>query len=677
VVEFLEGHLPHCNCATNARHPACVRAALAHLLVVLRDADAIAPKPQDETPVGQELRRYDQYMTQVRGLAPKTREGALRLVEALLRKHFGDDDIQFEIITAEHVRRFFAAQAKNYKAPSSLGAVVSALRGYFRWRATLGDRTHALVGALAYPANWQLASLPKSLEPAEVEQLEAALGQSGPSMLRADAMVRCALDLGLRSGEVARLSLDDIDWDAGTITLRRTKGRREDVMPLPEATGQAIAAVPARRAAQDPAPDGLRPAHDAAGATRSARTSCARPSARPMRAPGLPHTRSHLLRHTMASRLLAGGSSLKEVADVLRHRSLNTTLIYAKLDSGRLVEVALPWPGNLRRCRDQEGVMTIGLTALVERYLTERRTLGFQLRSPAYSLRSLAEYVRRTRHRGPLTLEVMAEWARLDSHASVDPRTWARRLKHLRSFARWMQQFEPATEVPDDTIFGRLPERQAPHIYSQEEVRQLLAAARELGPSPGLRGLVYETLFGLIASCGLRLSEALSLNLGDVDLRRGLLTIRRTKFAKSRQVPLHPSTAKALGQYRWMRDVAGASRDDDAPFFIGTRGRLFGKPMSGHQVERVFATLRSELGWVNRGTHHATRIHDLRHTFVVRRILLWQQQGIDVDEAMLSLSTYVGHAMVTNTYWYLQAVPELMAVAAQRFESCMPELSHV
>jgi integrase len=130
-------------------------------------------------------------------------------------------------------------------------------------------------------------------------------------------------------------------------------------------------------------------------------------------------------------------------------------------------------------------------------------------------------------------------------------------------------------------------------------------------------------------------------------------------------VPLHPSTVKALGQYRWQRDVAGASRDDDAPFFIGTRGRLFGKPMGDrHQVHRVFATLRNELGWPNRGTHHAPRIHDLRHTFVVRRILLWQQQGIDVDEAMLSLSTYVGHAMVTNTYWYLQAVPELMAVAA-------------
>ena len=320
--------------------------------------------------------------------------------------------------------------------------------------------------------------------------------------------------------------------------------------------------------------------------------------------------------------------------------------------------------------------MTIGLTALVERYLTERRQLGFQLRTPAYSLRSLAEHVRRMRHRGPLTLEVMAEWARQDSHRSTDPRTWARRLKHLRSFTRWLQQFEPATEVPDDTIFGRLPERQAPHIYSDEEVRQLLIAARRLGPKPGLRGLVYETLFGLIASTGLRLSEALSLSVGDVDLRRGLLTIRCTKFAKSRQVPLHLSTMQALSQYRWMRDLAGAGRDDDAPFFIGTRGRRFGKSMDGRQVDHTFAMLRSELGWVNRGTHHAPHVHDLRHTFVVRRILLWQQQGIDVDEAMLSLSTYVGHAMVTNTYWYLQAVPELMAVAAKRFESCMPEFSH-
>lgn len=345
VVEFLKGHLPQCNCETSARHPACVRAALAHLLVVLREAGAIRPKPQDETAVGEELRRYDQYMTQVRGLAPKTREGALRLVGALLRKHFGDGDIRFEVLTAEHVRHFFALQAKNYSTPSSLGAVVASLRGYFRWRASLGDRTHALVGALAYPANWQLASLPKSLEPAEVEQLEAALGQSGPSMLRADAIVRCALDLGMRSSEIAHLNLDDIDWEAGTITLRRTKGRREDVMPLPDATGRAIALY--LRNERPKTQHRMVFARHMTPRERPIGPDLVRKTIRQAYArAGLAHTRSHLLRHTMASRLLAGGSSLKDVADVLRHRSLNTTLIYAKLDSSRLVEVALPWPGT-------------------------------------------------------------------------------------------------------------------------------------------------------------------------------------------------------------------------------------------------------------------------------------------------------------------------------------------
>jgi site-specific recombinase XerD len=345
VAEFLERHLPECRCATTARRPTAVRAALGHLLVVLRAAEAIAPRSLDMTAVGQELRRYDQYMEQVRGLAPKTREGALHVIEALLRKHFGDDAIRFDVITAQHVRRFLAIQAKNYKTPSSLGVVVSSLRGYFRWRATLGDRTRALVGALAYPANWQLASLPKALQPAEVEQLEAALGQSGPSMLRADAMVRCALDLGLRSGEVARLSLDDIDWEAGTITLRRTKGRREDVMPLPEATGQAIAAY--LRSERPKTRHRMVFARHMTPRERPIGPDLVRKTIRQAYArAGLPHTRSHLLRHTMANRLLAGGASLKEVADVLRHRSLNTTLIYAKLDSGRLVEVALPWPGT-------------------------------------------------------------------------------------------------------------------------------------------------------------------------------------------------------------------------------------------------------------------------------------------------------------------------------------------
>ena len=345
IVEFLEQHLPQCNCATTARDRDGVRAALRHLLVVLRVAGAVTAKAPDTTPVGEELRRFDHYMAEARGLAPSTRENSLRLVGRLLRKHYADGAFQFDAITPDQVRVFFAEQARLYTTPASLSTVVASLHGYFRWRSTLGDRTHALAGALSYPANWQQASLPKSLKPGEVEQLVASLGQAGPSMRRADAMLRCALDLGLRIGEVARLSLDDIDWNAGTITLRRTKGRRDDVMPLPVTTGQAIAAYLCNER-----PKTLHRMVFASHKTPRERCVAAVVVGKTIRETyaraGLPYTRAHLLRHTMASRLLAGGSLLKEVADVLRHRSLNTTQVYAKLDSRQLVEVALPWPGT-------------------------------------------------------------------------------------------------------------------------------------------------------------------------------------------------------------------------------------------------------------------------------------------------------------------------------------------
>lgn len=316
------------------------------------------------------------------------------------------------------------------------------------------------------------------------------------------------------------------------------------------------------------------------------------------------------------------------------------------------------------------------LSAHVELYLAERRQLGFQLARVEYTLRSFAVHVQRIRHRGPLTVEVMSKWAREGGRRCYEPSAWALRLSKLRPFMRWLRQFEPHTEVPDDTVFGRRAVRGTPHIYTEQQVEELLGAARRLGPEPCFRAIAYETVFGLLASTGLRISEALALQVGDVDLRRGVLTIRRTKFGKSRAVPLHPSTTRALSTYRRERDLTGVPSGAEEPFFVGTRADLFGKAMQGHQVRLVFSALRRALGWVNRGTHHAPRIHDLRHTFVVRRVLLWQQDGVNVDQAMLSLSTYVGHASITDTYWYLQAVPELMTVAARRFDSCMPEVQH-
>ena len=309
----------------------------------------------------------------------------------------------------------------------------------------------------------------------------------------------------------------------------------------------------------------------------------------------------------------------------------------------------------------------ISLQTRIDDYLAERRRLGFELRSWDTFLAGFARFVASRHHWGPLTVELMAEWARRDKWNRGTPGTWAARLARLRHFARYLKQFEPDTEVPDESIFGPVPGRVAPHIYRDDEIVELLAAARQLRPRGSLRPATFETLFGLMASTGLRVSEAIHLRDADVDLKRGILTIRQTKFAKSRQLPVHLSTVAALVRYRRQR-ARHVPTTTDMPFLIGSRGRRLGQPLGDRQAHRVFNALRDSLGWVNRGAHAAPRLHDLRHTFAVRRMMLWHADGTDIDQMMLALSTYMGHAEIFYTYWYLTAVPELMALAGGKFE---------
>jgi integrase len=309
----------------------------------------------------------------------------------------------------------------------------------------------------------------------------------------------------------------------------------------------------------------------------------------------------------------------------------------------------------------------VSLQARVDDYLAERRRLGFELRSWDTFLAGFACFVAGQHHRGALTVKLMTDWVRQGKGGRGSSGTWARRLEKLRLFVRYLKQFEPDTEVPDELIFGPVPGRVAPHIYCEEEIIELLAAARKLGPRGSLRPATYETLFGLMASTGLRVSEAIHLRDADVDLKHGMLTVRQTKFAKSRQLPIHPSTVDALAHYRRQR-ARHVPTTADTTFLIGSRGQRLGQPLSKRQTHRVFDGLRDSLGWVNRGAHEAPRLHDLRHTFAVRRMMLWHADGTDIDQMMLALSTYMGHAEIFYTYWYLTAVPELMALAGGKFE---------
>jgi integrase len=302
-----------------------------------------------------------------------------------------------------------------------------------------------------------------------------------------------------------------------------------------------------------------------------------------------------------------------------------------------------------------------GILNWVEQYLASRRGMGFALESPAWQLRSFARYAQQVGHCGPITLDLATRWALLPR--SSDPGRAARRLAVIQSFARHRALIDPATQIPPLGLLGPVPRRKQPHIYSSAEIAQLLDQARHLLPRGGLRPKTYVAFFSLLVSTGLRLSEACCLTGDDVDLDQGLLRIRETKYRKSRWVALHPSTTRALIGYAAYRD--SIVHGEPSGFFFRTQ---HAQMLTTAAVEKTFARIRRRLGWSSQGRARRPRMHDARHTFTVRRLLRWYEEGADVGQKILALSTHLGHAKVTDTYWYLTGVPELMAIASQRFE---------
>lgn len=296
---------------------------------------------------------------------------------------------------------------------------------------------------------------------------------------------------------------------------------------------------------------------------------------------------------------------------------------------------------------------------LVHEYLAFRRGLGFELETQQWTLLDFARYADRIGHEGHVTTHLAVEWAL--SSTSSDPAQAARRLSAVRPFARHRVTFDPATEVPPAGLLGRRPLRKPPHLYSDAEIAALLRQASLLSPRCGLRPRTYVAFFSLLVSTGVRLSEACHLLPGDVDLTDGVLTIREGKFRKSRLVPLHPTATQALRRYAAHRDVPHTR---SGSFFRTDRAPA----LTRAAVEKTFSRLRHRLGWTPQGRARRPRIHDMRHTFAVRRLLRWYEEGADIDRKILALATYLGHARASDTYWYVSAVPELLAISSERFE---------
>jgi integrase/recombinase XerD len=296
-------------------------------------------------------------------------------------------------------------------------------------------------------------------------------------------------------------------------------------------------------------------------------------------------------------------------------------------------------------------------------YLQIRRRLGFEMPQDGRLLEGFVEFLEQA-GAVRITAELALGWARLpvDAH----PHRWRQRLSVARGFARHLATIDPTSEVPSkDLLPGHRP-RIAPYIYTQEEIAALMAAARKLRPR--LRGVCHATLIGLLAVTGMRPGEAVALDRQDVDLRNGAVQVRAGKQKRQREVLLHKTTISALRDYARLRDARFLEPSTPA-FLVSARGRRMGR----EELNRTFTKLIREVGLDGRGARVRPRPHDLRHAFAVRTLLDWHRAGEDIDRRMPLLSTWLGHVDPASTYWYLEAVPELLELVSRRLEQ-LPEV---
>jgi integrase/recombinase XerD len=309
------------------------------------------------------------------------------------------------------------------------------------------------------------------------------------------------------------------------------------------------------------------------------------------------------------------------------------------------------------------------LHTAVDEYLALRRALGVTLRTPGGLLRRFVAFVEAAGGE-VITRDLALQWAMHPTTAQ--PATWAWRLGIVRQFAAWRQADDPRTEVPPAGLLPHRFHRRRPYVYTDAEIARLLASTGTL-PSPrGLRALTYATLFGLVAAAGLRISEALALDRRDVDVDAALLTIRRTKFGKSRLVPVHASTIDALRRYDRVRH-GRCPQPRTSAFFVSEGGQRLTDDSARHTFALVSRRAGLRLPAPGRRHGRGPRLHDLRHRFAVTTLLRWHREGRSVERDLPLLTTYLGHVHVQDTYWYLEAVPELLATVATRLSTPCPE----
>jgi integrase len=653
----------------------------------LSERDLLPQEPMEEvSPSERQLELFAAYLRDVRGLAETTIEGHQNRLRSFLHfLKFDQHPSAIQTLDMPQIEGFVRQVAKTNNR-FSLQHIIASLRAFLRRQHALGVLIEPLHQRIDTPRVYRLEQLPQALPWKQVVALLRSIDRSTSAGLRDFTLLYLAARYGLRSSELVRLTLDDIDWRAGTLNVSQTKTRQVLQLPLTEEAGDVLVQY-LRRARPDTshrelflrrrAPVGVLK-HTATHDILEYRIRCS--------GLGLPSVGCHALRHSFAVHLLRQGVSMPDIGGALGHRDPQSTTIYLRLAVDDLRTVGLPvpmgakpsalvnnWEAKLPRARlrprpplSHSGFHS-NLAASLRDYLEHWRALGRLYKGEEDVLRRWDDFLQQ---HYPSKREVSAEmfqrWA--SSMPELTPTVLRWRLRAVRKFLIFHARLHPKTYLVDPETFPKCTHCCTPRLVSAAEMARVLATAEQLPPShtTPLRAKTIRLALLLLFCCGLRRGELLRLELRHYDTEEGVLQIEASKFHKSRLVPLSPSVDQEVRRYLQLRREHGLPLQPESPLIWSCNPLASQTVYSAPALASNWQALCLSAGVLDaRG--RAPRIHDLRHSFAVAALHRWYRSRTDIHSKLPHLATYMGHVSPVSTYYYLSLTPDLRQAASRRF----------
>jgi integrase/recombinase XerD len=663
----------------------------------LKEHGRLEPIPaRPKTPIDTALDFFSDHLRRVRGLEPSTiRSHRKYLQEFLVHIGYGENPQALETLSIRAIENFIQVWSKRLNR-YSLQHVIGYLRTFLRFqheRSVLRQPLHTMIDT---PRIYRLEQLPCHLPWETVKQLLSSIDTTNPYGLRDYTMLFLVATYGFRTCEVVALTLDDIDWHAGTVRVPQRKTAQQLILPLTDAAGDLLVQYLKESRPQLPYRQLFLRVRAPSGTLKP--TAVTEAFQLRVRLSGLdiPYQGPHCLRHSYATHLLRQGASVKAIGDLLGHRDAESTCVYLRLATEELRAVALPVPEErrsetpiligpaTRRSTEKEksGTPQAGvnrfipsfLSTEIEAYLRLKRSLGRDYSREAAVLHDFSAFVGgHYSSSRDLDGAIFIAWA-----AGLERLSPTVRRNHMRivyNFCLYRRRAHFDSFVPDPLTFPANHQSRRSHILSETDIARLLDATRYLQPSvhSPLRSENLRIGILLLFTAGLRRGELLRLTLGDFNSQEGTLLIRATKFHKSRILPLSPSVNAELAAYLALRNARRLPMETSSPLIWNQHGSFEGRGYTGTGFAQNWCLLCTALEiFTDKG--RPPRIHDIRHSFAVNALRRFYISGDDVQARLPPLSTYMGHVSVASTHHYLSSVEEIRSEASERFHQRFGQL---